>query len=221
MFRIVENNPNSELRTFQLINISGSSTSSSFQTLLDGKIKAWLYDNESPRVHADAPGQSCTRMAYTDGTRDNQVKRSYVGLRKPAMGVVQFDTTKNRFLAAGDEFVIKFWDTEDVNVLTATNANGGLLASPCIHFSKEGVLLAVSASDNSVKILGNAEGSRLVNTVRIRTRDPSTVIARNVAILPVIGAHGASTVSAETKLGALEKDARVSVIAPLASLDIK
>ncbi|KAK1358187.1 hypothetical protein POM88_051443 [Heracleum sosnowskyi] len=162
-------------------------------------------------------------MAYTDGTRDNQVKRSYVGLRKPAMGVVQFDTTKNRFLAAGDEFVIKFWDTEDVNVLTATNANGGLLASLCIHFSKEGVLLAVSASDNSVKILGNAEGSRLVNTVRIRTRDPSTVIARNVAILPVIGAHGAmcSTVSAETKLGALEKDAQVSVIAPLASLDIK
>lgn len=37
---------------------------------------------------------------------------------------------------------------------------------------------------------------------------------------PVIGAHGASGVSAATKLGALEKDARVSVIAPLVSPDI-
>lgn len=53
-------------------------------------------------------------------------KRSYVGLGKRAMGVVQFDTTKNRFLAAGDEFLIKFWDTEDVNLLTTTDANGGL-----------------------------------------------------------------------------------------------
>ncbi|KAK1358209.1 TOPLESS [Heracleum sosnowskyi] len=195
---------------------------------VDGKIKAWLYDNKGPRVHADAPGQSCTRMAYSaDGTRffscgtnkdgeshlvewdvpEGQIKRSYVGLRKRAMDVVQFDTTKNRFLAAGDEFVIKFWDTEDVNVLTTTNADGGLLASPCIRFSKDGGLLAVSASNNSVKILGNPEGSRLVNTVQSQTRDPSRS--------PLIGAHGASGVSAATELGALEKDARVSVIAPL------
>lgn len=42
------------------------------------------------------------------------------------MGVVQFDTTKNRFLVAGDEFVIKFWDIDNVNLLTTIDADGGL-----------------------------------------------------------------------------------------------
>ena len=42
------------------------------------------------------------------------------------MGVVQFDTTRNRFLAAGDEFLIKFWDMDNVNLLIAINADGGL-----------------------------------------------------------------------------------------------
>ena len=42
------------------------------------------------------------------------------------MGVVQFDTTKNRFLAAGDENMVKFWDMDSVNLLTTTDAEGGL-----------------------------------------------------------------------------------------------
>ncbi|KAF5950537.1 hypothetical protein HYC85_012530 [Camellia sinensis] len=57
---------------------------------------------------------------------EGAVKRTYHGLGKRSVGVVQFDTTKNRFLAAGDEFVIKFWDMDNVNLLTTTNAEGGL-----------------------------------------------------------------------------------------------
>jgi hypothetical protein len=54
------------------------------------------------------------------------VKRTYQGFRKRSLGVVQFDTTKNRYLAAGDEFVIKFWDMDNTNLLTTLDAEGGL-----------------------------------------------------------------------------------------------
>lgn len=41
-----------------------------FSTALDGKIKAWLYDNKGSRVDYDAPGGWCTTMAYSaDGSR--------------------------------------------------------------------------------------------------------------------------------------------------------
>lgn len=41
-----------------------------FSTALDGKIKAWLYDNLGSRVDYEAPGRWCTTMAYSaDGTR--------------------------------------------------------------------------------------------------------------------------------------------------------
>ena len=39
---------------------------------------------------------------------------------------MQFDTTKNRFLAAGDEFTIKFWDMDNTSLLTTVDAEGGL-----------------------------------------------------------------------------------------------
>ena len=52
-----------------------------------------------------------------------------MGFRKRSLGVVQFDTTKNRFLAAGDEFQIKFWDMDNTSILTTTDADGGLLVS--------------------------------------------------------------------------------------------
>lgn len=42
------------------------------------------------------------------------------------MGVVQFDTMKNKFLVAGDEFQVKFWDMDSVDLLSATAAEGGL-----------------------------------------------------------------------------------------------
>ncbi|CAN4086401.1 unnamed protein product [Withania somnifera] len=167
-----------------------------FATAVDGKIKAWLYDNMGSRVDYDAPGHSCTTMAYSaDGARlfscgtskdgesylvewnesEGAVKRTYIGLVKRSVGVVQFDTTKNRFLAAGDEFIIKFWDMDNTNLLTTADADGGLPASPCIRFSKEGTLLAVSTSDNGVKILANADGVRLIRAIESRALDPSRV----------------------------------------------
>lgn len=54
------------------------------------------------------------------------MKQSYSGLGKLSVGIVQFDTAKNRFLAVGDESVIKFWDMNQVDVLTTTDAEGGL-----------------------------------------------------------------------------------------------
>lgn len=64
---------------------------------------------------------------------EGTIKRLYHGLGKRTTGVVQFDTTKNRFLAAGDESQVKFWDMDNVNLLTTTDAEGGLLVI-IIHF---------------------------------------------------------------------------------------
>ena len=60
---------------------------------------------------------------------EGAVKRTYHGFRKQSWGVVQFDTTKNRFLAAGDDFSIKFWDMDSVQLLTTIDADGGLPVS--------------------------------------------------------------------------------------------
>lgn len=57
---------------------------------------------------------------------EGAVKRTYSGLGKQSVGVVQFDTIKNRFLAAGDDHMVKFWDVDNVNLLTTTDAGGGL-----------------------------------------------------------------------------------------------
>lgn len=63
---------------------------------------------------------------------EGAVKRTYQGFRKRSMGVVQFDTTRNRFLAAGDEFLIKIWDMDNTGLLTTIDADGGL---PVSNFS--------------------------------------------------------------------------------------
>uniref|UniRef100_A0A251V9N6 Putative CTLH LisH motif, WD40/YVTN repeat-like-containing domain protein n=1 Tax=Helianthus annuus TaxID=4232 RepID=A0A251V9N6_HELAN len=154
-----------------------------FSTAIDGKIKAWLYDCLGSRVDYDAPGLWCTTMAYSaDGTRlfscgtsregdahlvewnesEGSIKREYTGFRKRSMGVVQFDTTKNRFLAAGDEFQIKFWDMDNLNMLTVTDADEKLPSRPRLRFNKEGSLLAVTTSDNGIKILANGDGQRML-----------------------------------------------------------
>ncbi|XP_065020995.1 protein TOPLESS-RELATED PROTEIN 2-like isoform X3 [Musa acuminata AAA Group] len=165
-----------------------------FSTAIDGKIKAWLYDCLGSRVDYDAPGHWCTTMAYSaDGTRlfscgtskdgdshlvewnetEGAIKRTYAGFRKRSLGVVQFDTTRNRFLAAGDEFMIKFWDMDNTSVLTTTDADGGLPASPRLRFNREGSLLAVTTSDNGIKILANADGQRLVRMLESRAFENS------------------------------------------------
>ncbi|PON63180.1 Topless-related protein [Parasponia andersonii] len=194
-----------------------------FSTAIDGKIKAWLYDNLGSRVDYDAPGHSSTTMAYSaDGTRlfscgtskegdsylvewnesEGAVKRTYHGLGKRSVGIVQFDTTKNRFLAAGDECSVKFWDMDNVNLLTSIDADGGLQASPCIRFNKEGILLAVSTNDNGVKILANTDGVRLLRTMENRTFDASRVgSAAVVKAAPAIGAFGSANITVGTSIG--------------------
>ncbi|XWS11792.1 hypothetical protein CRYUN_Cryun37aG0031000 [Craigia yunnanensis] len=199
-----------------------------FSTAIDGKIKAWLYDSMGSRVDYDAPGHSCTKMAYSaDGTRlfscgtnkegeshivewnesEGAVKRTYHGLGKRSMGVVQFDTTRNRFLAAGDEFLIKFWDMDNVNLLTAINADGGLPASPCLRFNKEGILLAVSTNDNGIKILANADGARLLRSIETRALDASRAASAAVAKGPIIGTYGASSSTTGTSIVVADRSA--------------
>ncbi|KAJ7977900.1 Topless-related protein [Quillaja saponaria] len=157
-----------------------------FSTAIDGKIKAWLYDNMGSRVDYDAPGHWCTTMLYSaDGSRlfscgtskdgesflvewnesEGAIKRPYTGFRKKSTGVVQFDTTQNRFLAAGEDSQIKFWDMDNVNVLTSIDAEGGLSSLPRLRFNKEGNLLAVTTADNGFKILANASGLRSLRTM--------------------------------------------------------
>ncbi|KAJ7958799.1 Topless-related protein [Quillaja saponaria] len=154
-----------------------------FSTSVDGKIKAWLYDMMGSRVDYDSPGRSCTTMAYSaDGTRlfscgtskdgeshiiewnenEGTVKRIYQGFHKRSLGVVQFETAKNKFLAVGDDYSIKFWDMDNVNLVTTIDAEGGLPACPRIRFNKDGTLLAVSANDYRIKILATVEGLRLM-----------------------------------------------------------
>lgn len=60
---------------------------------------------------------------------EGAIKRSYKGLRKKSVGVAQFDATRNHFLAVGEDNQIKFWDMDNDNVLTSTDAEGGLPVS--------------------------------------------------------------------------------------------
>ncbi|KAH7687231.1 YVTN repeat-like/Quinoprotein amine dehydrogenase protein [Dioscorea alata] len=188
-----------------------------FSTAIDGKIKAWLYDCPSSRVDYDAPGHWCTTMAYSaDGSRlfscgtskegesflvewnetEGSIKRTYYGFKKRSLGVVQFDTTRNHFLAAGDEFMIKFWDMDNTSTLTTTDAEGGLPASPRLRFNKEGSLLAVTTSDNGIKILANSDGQRLIRILESRTSEASRV-PQQINIKPtIISGLAVSSVSA-------------------------
>ncbi|KAG6472557.1 hypothetical protein ZIOFF_070023 [Zingiber officinale] len=159
-----------------------------FSTSIDGKIKAWSYEGLRSRVAYEAPGHWCTTMAYSaDGTRifscgtskdgdshlvewneTGTIKQAYNGFRKQSLGVVQFDTTRNCFLVAGDEFQIKFWDMDNTDILTTTDANGGLpVAFPQLRFQKDGSLLVVMTSDNGIKILANADGQRVLRMLEV------------------------------------------------------
>ncbi|XP_011036611.1 PREDICTED: topless-related protein 1-like [Populus euphratica] len=169
-----------------------------FSTSVDGKIKAWLYDMMGSRVDYDAPGRSCSTMAYSaDGKRlfscgtnqdggshmvewnenEGTIKRTYQGFHKRSLGVVQFDTTKNRFLAVGDDYLIKFWDMDSPSLWTTIDAEGGLPTSPRIRFNKGGNLLAVSANDNRIKILATVDGLCLM-----RTFESHSLVASRVGI---------------------------------------
>lgn len=107
----------------------------------------WLYDNAGPRLNYSAPGHSPSTMAYSyDGTRlfscgtnkegqsfivewneaEGSIKQTYIGLGKRANRPVQFDTTKNRYIVAGDEWLVKYWNMDNASMLMAMDADGGL-----------------------------------------------------------------------------------------------
>ncbi|KAE8678115.1 Topless-related protein 2 [Hibiscus syriacus] len=160
-----------------------------FSTAVNGKIKAWLYDNMGSRVDYDAPGNSCTTMLYSaDGSRlfscgtskdgesflvewnesEGAIKRSYVGFGKKSAGVISFDTTQNHFLAAGEDSQIKFWDM-DILIFSLSPMPRSL---PRVKFNKEGNLLAVTTADNGFKILANAVGIGSLRATETSTFDP-------------------------------------------------
>ncbi|XP_058727949.1 protein TPR1-like [Vicia villosa] len=176
-----------------------------FSTSADGKVRAWMYDDKSFHLEYDAPGKCPTTLIYSaDGTRlfscgtsndgdiflvewnenDGSVKRTYSGLTNKAAGPVQFDAAKNRFLAAGADSQIKFWDVDSTNVLIEINADGGLSNLPRLKFNKKGNLLAVSTADGGVKILANADGFKSMR--HVDASDPkggvNVIIARNMEI---------------------------------------
>lgn len=147
-----------------------------FSIDVDGKIKVWLYDHPTCRVEYEAPAHGYTAMAYSlDGSRlfscgtskegepylvewDESaaaIKRRYSGFGKWSSEVVKFATINDRFLAAGDEYQIKFWDMDEINILSTTDAGGYLQARPRLCFNKKGSILAVTTCDNRIKILAN------------------------------------------------------------------
>lgn len=64
-------------------------------------------------------------------------------------------------------------------------------ASPRIRFNKEGSLLAVTTSDNGIKILANSDGQRLIRMLEGRTfegsRIPEQINAKVSFILHLYG----------------------------------
>ncbi|MCH86868.1 topless-related protein 3-like, partial [Trifolium medium] len=164
------------------------------------------------RVDYDAPGHWCTTMLYSaDGSRlfscgtskdgesflvewnesEGAIKRTYNGFRKKSAGVVQFDTTQNRFLVAGEDGQVKFWDMDNINLITSTDADGGLQGLPRLKFNKEGNILAVTTVDNGFKILANATGLRSLRTIET----PAFEALRSPIESAAIKVSGSSTVN--------------------------
>ncbi|XP_010245461.1 PREDICTED: protein TPR1-like isoform X2 [Nelumbo nucifera] len=196
-----------------------------FSTAIDGKIKAWLYDNVGSRVDYDAPGHSCTTMLYSaDGNRlfscgtskdgdsflvewnesEGAIKRTYSGFRKKSAGVVQFDTTRNHFLAAGEDSQIKFWHMDNVNILTTTDAEGGLPNLPRLKFNKDGNLLAVTTVDNGFKILANSDGLRSLRAIESRSFEALKAPIEPTAIKATTAATAANISPSISKVERLE-----------------
>ncbi|KAE8732576.1 Topless-related protein 4 [Hibiscus syriacus] len=130
-----------------------------FSTSVDGKIKAWLYDMMGSRVDYYAPGRSCATMAYSaDGKRLFSCGTTKEG----ESHMVEWNENEGSFLAAGDDYSIKFWDMENCILLLTVMLREDY--RPRIRFNKEGSLLAVSANENKIKILATVDGLRLMRT---------------------------------------------------------
>ncbi|PON71317.1 Topless-related protein [Parasponia andersonii] len=196
-----------------------------FSISVDGKIKAWLYDNMGSRIDYSAPGLGPTKMAYSaDGQRlfscgtnkdgesfliewnesEGCTKRTYQGLHKCPSSVVQFVTIKNQLLAAGDDHVIKFWDMDNSELLGIIDAEGDLPVTPRICFNKEGTMLAVVGNENKIKILATDAGLHLLQISEKHSVDALREISetlRKLAINP-----SATQLNAETTKRSISKN---------------
>ncbi|KAG2294651.1 hypothetical protein Bca52824_041320 [Brassica carinata] len=170
-----------------------------FSTAVDGKIKAWLYDNMGSRVDYDAPVDLARQwhivLMELDCSLVVLVRRGNHSL----LNGMKFDTMKNKFLVAGDEFQVKFWDMDSVDLLTTTHADGDC------RINKEGTLLAVSTTENGIKILANAEGSRILHSMANRGLESSRAPLGSVAKGPIVGAFGTPSSSTGMSLSMADR----------------
>ncbi|KAH7839761.1 hypothetical protein Vadar_008410 [Vaccinium darrowii] len=138
-----------------------------YSSSTDGNTKLWKYRNPGVECIFEATAGGRTGVAFSrDGRRENGLGRSYNGLQTPSSGNVQFDTTKNRFLAAGDNHVIKFWEMDSDNILInykyLMSTDGHLFynfnfwnlkAIPLVRFNMVRTLLAASTRSNEINQL--------------------------------------------------------------------
>jgi translation initiation factor 5 len=110
-----------------------------FEALFEGVGKGFSKEVSSKKGYLSGVVQDENSQSMLLGA----IKRTYQGFCKHSMDVVQFDTTKNHFLAAGDEYMIKFWDMDSINLLTTIDVEGVLASTPRLRFNKEGTLLVV------------------------------------------------------------------------------
>ncbi|PQQ15738.1 hypothetical protein Pyn_20548 [Prunus yedoensis var. nudiflora] len=101
---------------------------------------------------------------------------------------------------------------DNVNLLNATNAEGGLPASPCLRFNKEGIMLAVSTNENGIKVLANADGVRLLRSIENRAVDASGMASGNAVKRPIIGTFGASSSVHGTNNGVADRSQMSTVV---------
>lgn len=102
---------------------------------------------------------------------DKQLKLHFLRRRGGPSGmhgvhqVVQFDTTKNRFLAAGDDGYIKFWDMDNTEILTQVDADGSLPVSAGNARLASAILLLFCEQSTVAVYLKSVEGSNGLNVV--------------------------------------------------------
>ncbi|XP_028069724.1 topless-related protein 2-like isoform X2 [Camellia sinensis] len=124
-----------------------------------------LYSADGSRLFSCGTGKDGDSFLVEWNESEGAIKRTYSGFRKKSVGVEQFDTTQNHFLAVGEDHQIKFWNMDNNDILTSMDAEGGLPSLPRLRFNKEGNLLAVTTADNGIKILATTTGRRSVRVV--------------------------------------------------------
>ncbi|CAM8905476.1 unnamed protein product [Rhodiola kirilowii] len=148
-----------------------------FSADVDGNIKIWLYNNRECLSTISTPKRVMANISCSiDGSRmfiggtnekgdsfiaelylnDSSIKREYKGLVKPSVSFVQYDIAKGKYLAAVDGNMVKFWDMDHSDLMTMTDAGGGIGRHGSIKFNRDGTLLAVPTHENAISILANA-----------------------------------------------------------------